>query len=404
MKKLFTLVVMMLTFAGPASAYDAVVRDDIDFRNLSNGSQISITNNILQSIGGRNYKSSFNGEYRISVDNSVGWLVWEGDNRQSCFENNTNEARQINILNLKAGDELVIWKQKNCTIITGNTATGTQINPNTGEEEDKLNTIGSSISDGQRLKIVNDGPVTISLNELYAGIRYIEVHIRHEATYTITPTGNNGNTFKFTGDGVFTDKHASVPYLNVSFGNDNNLTYVKKINGNDYGSASVSSNNNEYTEFSNNVPNEGTYYYFFPEADGTITIKGYRDGDNSAVFFSQLNDGSFKNMYENNNNSYAEYTQRIEKGKAYYISSNAWTAGSQHPIFRLSEYTFTPDYSSRYLGPLSFVTTHGATSVDDATQSAIGLNNVAVKACLGNIKNVSVEVKNNQLKFSSITN
>ena len=41
--------------------------------------------------------------------------------------------------------------------------------------------------------------------------------------------------------------------------------------------------------------------------------------------------------------------------------------------------------------------------MDDATQSARGLNTVAVKACLGNIKNVTVEVKNNQLKFSSIT-
>ena len=402
MKRHLTLLVFFIAFFGNAMAYDAVVRDDIDFTNLSDGASIQFNGNILQSINGRNYTSWLNGDPRISVDNTSGWLVWTGDNGQHCFENNTNETRQINILNLKAGDVLVVWLQKDCTIATGNTATGTQPNPNTGEEEDKVNAIGSSLSDGQNLKVVEDGTVTISLNEQYAGVRYIEVHVRHEATYTITPTSNNGNTFKFTGDGVFTDKHAAVPYLNVSFGNDNNLTYVKKINGNDYGSASVSSNNNEYTEFSNNVPNEGTYYYFFPEADGTITIKGYRDGDNSAVFFSQLNDGSFKNMYENNYNSYAEYTQRIEKGKAYYISSNAWTAGSEHPIFRLSEYTFTPDYSSRYFGPLSFVTSHGAPSVDDATQNATGLTNVAIKACLGNIESATITVQNGQLKFSAI--
>lgn len=417
-------------------AYDPKVDESYSFDNFNvrqNGNggwepngQITINwnatstslNNIAQNGGPTNYYSSWvNGEPRISVDNTNRWQVWASYNTHQTYlqMSDANNTDVVHIKNLKVGDIVKVEVEGSCSIESENTATEYyQTDDQYGHMagDDKLNTRGTTLTSGMELRIVNNsnnGVLDIKCNAQYAGIKSVNIEVRHIAP---TQISNNNKTFTIVGDGILTDKHSAVSYLNVSIGSDQNLTYVKRytINNQNY-YAATSKNNvdpyNEYSSYSSNpiIPNAGTFYYFYPEVNGTLTFTGIKDNpDNSGgdLYFSYLEGNSYQKL-DFNSGALGTFTFNVEKGKRYYVSANG-NAQNQHPIFHLISYTFEPDPNAViYRGPLSKVASHAATEVTNATQGAEGLQTVALKGYLGNITGATLSINNGQLQFTNIT-
>lgn len=426
MKKLFTIVVFL---ASALCAAAQTVNDEFRFNQFTVNQSASFSwdnNNYLQSIsqnGNTKYYSSWlNQKARFSAQNTSHWSIWGGSGNESYLQMNYDGSSTFYIHDLKVGDVVTLQTEGSCTIQTAITATGVYSQDDEANGhfagDDIINEVGTPITqtwDGwsQELRIVGDGTLAIEfkrVNGVWPGIHAVNIQVNHEAQYEI-----EGQTFRFTGDGILTDKHAAVPRMNVSFGADNELTYVvKETYGNDsyYSSTTIDANWNKYTKFDDNGPNSGTYYKFFPQVDGKIKFKGFfiSDGSNQNDQFNCLYFTDFENRYnggtheitKNGSSRFIETGEfEVLKGHTYYISNHG-NYSYCHDYFLLTEYTFTPS-SSVYSGPLSFVTSHGATSVPSATLDASGLTNVKIKACLGNIQSASATVSNGQLCISNIT-
>lgn len=443
-----------LPAAPGASSVGSFTREDYSFLNLGNNPTIrTIDDNgvtCLRDIGSSgNLASWYNWGFRFRLGEDLS--NWTYDNSSfGGFKNSSNSTKHFYIRNLKAGDRLYIEAaadngspqgvffnvgNNNTTVAlcagtdangvpypasTTQTVTTTDGDGNTYTEEVTTPTPIEQwhrVTRNENYYILKDCDVTLNV-DAGANVRIQRVIIDSwkAAEYQvddITVDGKKGERFHFTSDGVLKDKRPAVPFLTVQFGSEDYKTYVQRYSGIVGAATSYNSNNDTYVTFSGSgdaaVPSGGSYIYFFPDVDGTLSFKGWLDGDGNDVYVVEKNaDGTGTAQKTSFKGSGAKEINGIElkRGKIYFITSNSW-APSQHPIFHLSEFTFIPS-ETNYTGALSYVLTPAqkTTTINSGSVSLTldkAYNTVVLKKVLGNIESANVTLSGNQLTVSNVT-
>ena len=121
--------------------------------------------------------------------------------------------------------------------------------------------------------------------------------------------------------------------------------------------------------FESILPLYGTYYYFFPEVNGKLSLRFYCEGNGEYMpLWYKSKDGvvvdDLKYGQNTNDGNYYEYNDlEVEKGGVYYLCSNPTIVAREHPVVRLISYKFVPTFR---VDPLYKVVGYGTTSVSGA--------------------------------------
>lgn len=463
MKKLFTLMLFVMAFLGTSWAqsteriYLDGLNESYSFLNLNDNASItSINNNCIRAIAGgaSDYSSWYDWKYRFKpedLDNS--WRVMGGD--WGGFLNKSGSDKKFTIVGLHDGDMLYIEPAADngapagLTFVSDNIALGVQENGKwipqyeTGHEtqydddgnpyEVEIHVIkkiesGHKVSRTERYFVIGGGDVDINVpGTSNTRVQRVDITSWNEAKSevvdgTIEGVSRTGKKFHFTEAGILKDKNASIPYITMKFGADKDLTYLQRYGSIGLASHTKNSQGGEYVEFENGgsssaTPKSGSYYYFFPDVNGTLYFKGHViDGNQGDLSFIDKSNNTVFVMFNGSNTSGSwAYNNKfnslgsnnievkgvpVEKGHIYYISSNGYNP-DQHPFFALSEYIFVPD-ASIYSGPLYFVSEPGEQSFTATTTANHGLTGASVKECLGNVASATVSVNNGMLVVSNV--
>ena len=463
MKKLITLLICLSSFLGQAmaqlpaapgaSSVGSFTREDYSFLGLGNNATITTINQddvtCIKSIGSSgNLASWYNWKFRFRLGEDPS--NWTYDNGGfGGLKNSSNSTKHFYIRHLKAGDRLylevasdngsskgVFFNVGNtntvalCAGTDGNgvpypvsttqTVTTTDGDGNTYTEEVTTPTPIEQwhrVTRSENYYILKDCDVTLNVDaDANVRIQRVIIDSWKAAEYQvddITVDGKKGERFHFTSDGVLKDKRPAVPFLTVQFGSEDYKTYVQRYSGIVGAATSYNSSNDTYVTFSGGgdaaVPSGGSYIYFFPDVDGTLSFKGWLDGDGNDVYVVEKNaDGSgTRTIADFKGNGAKDITGlSLTRGKIYFITSNSW-APSQHPIFHLSEFTFIPS-ETNYTGALSYVLTPAqkTTTINGGSVSLTldkAYNTVVLKKVLGNIESANVTLSGNQLTVSNVT-
>lgn len=130
-------------------------------------------------------------------------------------------------------------------------------------------------------------------------------------------------------------------------------------------------------DFNSIYPLYGTYFYFFPEVKGKLSVKFYCEGggEHMAFWYKQDRDGNFipvgngqpNNGHNNtlNENIYEYKNIQLERGGVYYLCSNPTLIAREHPVVRLISYEFIPEFNVQ---PLYKVVKNGTDIVSEACE------------------------------------
>lgn len=127
-------------------------------------------------------------------------------------------------------------------------------------------------------------------------------------------------------------------------------------------------------DFATIWPLYGTYFYFFPEVQGKLSVKFYCEGAHQYMPFwwKAQDDGSGElkikdtliTGVENGNGYIYEYKNiDVAKGGAYYLCANPTLVNREHPVVRLISYEFIPEFN---VEPLYKIVTSGTRTVEKA--------------------------------------
>ena len=233
-----------------------------------------------------------------------------------------------------------------------------------------------------------------------------------KATYRIDKITDNqsiiGYKYTLTNSGVLEDHRGAVPYITMRFGAENDMTFVRKLGDGEYAASSIIDESNDFNRtsarfqsayqgldeaqakdrlankewtvfstdlvngedvFSSILPEYGTYYYFFPEVNGKLSVKFYCEGAQEHMpFWFKSKDGVvvdfLKAGQDTDGSNYYEYNDiEVEKGAVYYLCANPTIIQHEHPIVRLISYSFIPTFR---VDPLYKVVENGTESVTGA--------------------------------------
>ena len=127
--------------------------------------------------------------------------------------------------------------------------------------------------------------------------------------------------------------------------------------------------------FNSIYPLYGTYFYFFPEVKGKLSLKFYCEGggEHMAFWYKQDRNGNFipvgngqpNNGHNNtlNTNIYEYNDIQLERGGVYYLCANPTLIAREHPVVRLISYQFIPEF---VVEPLYKVVENGTENVSTA--------------------------------------
>ena len=413
-----------------------------DFAGFNNGNQPTVSNGGIISINGKSFESWIDGEPRFTIAGGNGtWQTWHVDNN----DNNPTylwapDGGQFTINGLFAGDVVTVETKGNC-----------QIN-------------GSSVNEGEHnYPVNNDGEtITILCVDNYCGIQKVTIATKHLATYEI-----DHQTYTFTSGGVLPDKRKAVPYITMTFGNENmdyayvryygeedgekqfgsfmltetmNDTYFKDFKyGQDYYQKQQNwdNANGPYVlkepvvfkgaNFKEYVPWHGTYYYFYPETNGKLYIhwhsvpvtKDLGDAgakwDNIFLWDKTSNDGADASSVTYSNEGFYTFGTnalngvRVKKNHVYFMCTTP-NDERRRNVAHLIDYTFIPDFT---MEPLYKVVDHAASPTEQNPLEVSELEytehmdpttlHYRVKKCLGNIESAQVKIEDGKLYFTNIT-
>lgn len=365
------------------------------------------------------YYSWFEHQLRFSVESKNSWWLSKDDADHYGYKglglcNTSNSHKNFYIHNLQPGDKFNIEYYRydrtgdSPTLVSGDVSDLSANGSIYGATTEGLTyyTMGST-----------GGDVCISIpsKTIIRAVRIIHSNYQ-KATYSIEQVRDNDNNigykYTLTGAGVLEDKRGAVPYITMRFGADNDMTFVKKLgdgNNTEFGAASIVDETNnfdptsarfqsayqdlteteakdhlagkEWTVFSTDLsndgkdifstilPNYGSYYYFFPEVDGKLSLRFYCEGKEEHMpFWFKSKDGEVKDEYKagqntDGSNYYEINNIAVEKGGVYYLCSNPTIVQHEHPIVRLISYEFIPTFR---VDPLYKVVANGTPSVSGA--------------------------------------
>ena len=462
MKRLFTFLFLVIVLVGTMYAQDKTtmleVHDFTGFANQNQGTSInwgeqtgddlnsswdkvtllSITGNVNGVSTTRNYYSWIDGKPRFSVGRDSDWQYW--DNGWQMTQEN---AKTFFINRLDAGDKVTIEYRTDQTLHMISETTSLAA--------------GDQIISGQEFTVNSAGGVEIECSNQWAVIYRVTIATKHLATYVI-----DHQTYTFTSGGVLPDKRKAVPYITMTFGNENmdyayvryygeengvkqfgsfmltetmDDTYFKDFfNGQDYYQNEQNWNNanGPYVlkepvvfkggNFDEYVPWHGTYYYFYPETNGKLYVHMHSDpvtshnnwgNDPMFLWDKTTNDGRDASSFDYNTEGFYKFGSnpqngvRVKKDHVYFMCTTP-NDPRRRNVAHLTDYTFVPDFT---MTPLYKVIENGyepQTSGEIAVSDLMYTDNnpnlhYRVKKCLGNIESAEVEIKNNKLYFTNIT-
>ncbi len=320
MKKYLLLLALVCLLGNMAlaqtksAAYTTITHEVIDFTgfNLSwEGSQINWGtgdfSNYIESFSQnglkKTYTSSIDGQYRISVSDrqNGGWNIGhERDHEDASYlQKASNDDRSVFVHGLHVGDIVKFTLAGNCTIESDNTAT-----PDNNDPKSKVytrNPVGSTLTEGQVLRIVNDhndngSTLEVKLhgssnNNQYPGILKIEIDAVETAphydydpgfeVYDMYDTGS-GTTYNTNNDpkkAGFTLKGQGAYYLELTNGHLslNNRLAISPLAGWSF-SKTGANNNNGSSGHGLRAPGTNEWYNF--------SICNLKAGDRVQIFFS----------------------------------------------------------------------------------------------------------------------
>ena len=428
----------MIAFVMNAVAQNKTTMLEVhDFIGFGNTNNLSLSGNI-DNINGRRYDSWIDGNPRFSVSN-VQWATWHesNDDNKPTYLVAWNGNGEFTINGLFAGDVVTVETLGECS------ANGTPLSAGFND-----------------IEVSSDGSLTILCSGGFSGIRKVSIATQHMATYEIVD-----QTYRFLSGGVLPDKRKAVPYITMSFGNeDMDYAYVRyydKENGvKQFGSFMLTEtmddtyfkdyfNHQDYYQneqnwnnangpyvlhepvvfkggnFAEYVPWHGTYYYFYPETNGKLYIhwhsvpvtkdlgKPNEKWDNIFLWDKTTNDGADASSVEYSDEGFYKFGTnalngvRVKKNHVYFMSTTPNDARRRN-VAHLTDYTFVPDFT---MTPLYKVVDNAASPTTanpiEAAELMYTDNNpnlhYRVKKCLGNIESATVKIENNKLYFTNIT-
>lgn len=395
-----------------------------------------------------NYRFSMNRSSAWSINNNDNneytyQHFWQGSwNTRNAPGLYNNEATAFKILNLEVGDkfnvEYYLASDAGFTpyLANGNGQMTAIVENRVTDQEQGTSTISSS----EDYTIATSGCVQIYM-PAKSVIRSVTITLAkyQKATYRIdqiTENGNIGYKYTLTGSGVLEDKRGAVPYITMRFGHENDQTFVRDLGNGEFGAGSIIDETNDFNpisaelqrkyrndlnlpensegaekinkllsgkewtiftakpdgnggeDFNSIYPFYGSYYYFFPEVNGSFRVRFYcegerehmpfwfkLDGNGNPVPLEDQNRSNVKVSYDNgatwtsanfgtdsNGSTIYEYTATMEKGSVYYLCSNPTLVGHQQPIVRLISYSFVPSFR---VDPLYDVVDNGTENYQD---------------------------------------
>ena len=381
MKRLLSFFFVVTALIGTVNAQNKTTMLEVhDFIGFNNGNTPTIDGNGgIVSLNGRIYGSWIDGNPRFTISSGT-WQTWH----QGNDDNNPTylwapDGSTFTINDLFVGDVVTVETLGNCSVN------------------------GNSLSEGSHElpAIESNGPLTINCVDNHAGIRKVSIATQHMATYVI-----ENQTYKFTSGGVLPDKRKAVPYITMSFGNeDMDYAYVKyygeengqkqfgsfmltetmddtnfiDLEGRDfyrnlydqYERENWNNANGPYVlkepvvfkgaNFSEYVPWHGTYYYFYPETNGKLYVhmhsdpvtKELADGDykHDVMFLwdKTSNDGADASSFNYHLEGFykfgtdAQNGVRVKKNHAYFMCTTP-NDPRRRNVAHLLDYTFVPDF------------------------------------------------------------
>ena len=163
------------------------------------------------------------------------WSFKKGDNNSSTNKQaglQTSNNGKLAITGLRAGDYVRIeWADYDVEGATGvikyykHDSNVHCVQGNSGDIYDKSD---YTITSGQDIYITSDGDLMIQGYNPVT-ITYIYIYRIPTAEYKYEPVGNNTTKFEFTKDGLLEVNDLSLPYLLVSFGNENDYVVVNDL-------------------------------------------------------------------------------------------------------------------------------------------------------------------------------
>lgn len=383
------------------------------------------------------YYSWIGHNLRFSVDNKARWGLAKGDDETDHYDwnglglcNTSEDYNFFHIHDLKVGDQISIeYYVDKQNLPMHNDQTGY----NFVYDIDGLAGAGglADCSKGTNIECktkytVNAGGIirfNVGKKIIIRSVTIIHASANYKkATYRIDKITDNqsnvGYQYTLTNSGVLEDHRGAVPYITMRFGAENDMTFVRNLGNGEYAASSIVDESNEFDPsvarfqsayrslnltaaqakdrlankewtvfstdldangkdiFSTILPEYGTYFYFFPEVNGKLSVRFYCEGAQEHMpFWFKSKDGSvvdqLKAGQDTDGSNYYEYNDiEVEKGAVYYLCANPTIIQHEHPIVRLISYTFIPTFR---VAPLYKVVsntdvTNGSTEIEKVAE------------------------------------
>jgi hypothetical protein len=189
-----------------------------------------------------------------------------------------------------------------------------------------LNTKVAQIDANGYLRFVNDGWTTVSGSDGTNTAYYVA----HITTQEIEPSDYvNGNVLdmsKATTEGEIDATSVKLPYMTIGIGSTSETAVLKNLGttANPHmGMVCLDANGYNHAEFKATTPTMGTYFSFTPLTNGTLTVKGYFNSNNSTTNANAqlyLNGTAVSGTTITYSASdYQSRSASLEAGKTYYL-------------------------------------------------------------------------------------
>ena len=266
MKRLFTLLILALTFVGNAMAWEPVIKEThwfgmYEYEDYTNGEygwapftvkKINWSGNYIESIEvakewtGQDPKQQPKATYYSWLDRKLRFSVnrtelWDVDRNTSNnykglgLYNKGDGGTNFWIHNLKQGDKFNVEYYRDPSNSSSPFLVSGSVEGRTpGQNYSGDNAIyGAANNSLVYYTMTADGDVQINIPS-HTVIRSVTIqHVAYEKatfqTEQITDNGNIGYKTTMTGAGVLEDKRGAIPYMTMRFGAENDMTFVRNV-------------------------------------------------------------------------------------------------------------------------------------------------------------------------------
>ncbi len=370
MKRLITMMLLLVAAAATLSAYDRVIVERHSFRfNYPDNYNIKNTtitwgglyNSCLLSIKQTNdwrtcdhgqdvvaeatYYSYLDHQARFLVENTGGWKIQTNDRPDLGvgLVNTDGSARGFKILGLKAGDVVrfeYYRKQSGGDFPTYKSGSCAARQTNGSSVVSLSN--GSAIRGTDDIFIDSNGDLDLNVPSQVL-IRQITITLAEykKASYLIeevTKSGNKGYKYTLTGSGVLEEKRGAVPYITMRFGHDDDMTIVKDLGSGNYGASCIVDPSHNLNIEDASVKLSANYKHRYQNKNGNYVA--YQTYSNSSQYNNSYNqydewatsDANVKNLAQTEVNGLKGTEWTVFQCETEWNADHNWAGKDGSPI------------------------------------------------------------------------